>query len=45
MTVNENVGTFQLCATGSGDYMNRTFLFAITTARETATGIYILNLI
>ena len=40
MTVNENVGTFQLCGKGSGNYMNRTFVFAVTTAQETATSIY-----
>ena len=40
MTVNENTGTFRLCATGSGDFMDRTFVFAVTTTRETATGLY-----
>lgn len=41
MTINEDVGKFRLCGTGSGDYMNRTFVFSVTTVERTANGISI----
>lgn len=41
MTINEDIGKFQLCGTGSGDYRNRTFVFSVTTVEGTANGIYI----
>ena len=36
ITVDEDVGAIELCGEGSGDYMNRTFMFVVITTEGTA---------